>query len=151
MLLALVVSSILPAMWSAIRVSRFSDTEAKIEAVLGSAVDRVTNYGWHPCPETDSAGGYRSKAQNAAAMFEWPRETVEFVSIRYWDTSTRTWSTVNPVPTADCGRTTISLTKERTLQEVTLRVTAPDGSQTSQIALVMGDLRTDEERDATQG
>lgn len=150
-LLALVVSSILPAMWSAIRVSRFSDTEAKIEAVLGSAIDRVTNYGWHPCPETDSAGGYQSKAQNAAAMFEWPRETVEVVSIRYWDTTTKTWSTVNPVPTGDCGRTTISLTKERTLQEITLRVTAPDGSQTSQIELVMGDLRTDEERDATQG
>jgi len=150
-LLGMVVSSILPAMWSAIRVSRLSDTQAKVEAVLGSAVDRVSNYGWNPCPEADSTGGYASKARNAAAIFEWPATTVEVSSIRYWDTTTKAWSTVNPVPASDCSRTAISLTKERTLQEVTIRVTSPDGQQTNEIELVMGDLRTDEERDATQG
>lgn len=150
-LMGLVISSILPAMWSAIRVSRFSDTQAKVEAVLGSAVDRVSNYGWHPCPETDSLGGYAAKAKNAAAIFEWPSSTVEVLDVQYWDTSSKTWSTTDPVSAADCGRTVISITKERTLQKVTIRVTSPDGEQTNELDLVMGDIRTDEERDATLG
>jgi len=150
-LMGLVISSILPAMWSAVRVSRFSDTQAKVEAVLGSAVDRVSNYGWHPCPETDSLGGYAAKAKNAAAIFEWPSSTVEVLDVQYWDTSSKTWSTTDPVSAADCGRTVISITKERTLQKVTIRVTSPDGEQTNELDLVMGDIRTDEERDATLG
>ena len=150
-LMGVVISSILPAMWSAVRVSRFSDTQAKVEAVLGSAVDRVSNYGWHPCPETDSLGGYAAKAKNAAAIFNWPSSTVEVLDVEYWDTTTKTWSTTDPVPAGDCGRTIISITKERTLQRVTVRVTSPDGEQTNQLDLVMGDIRTDEERDATLG
>ena len=150
-LMGMVVSSILPAMWSAVRVSRFSDTQAKVEAVLGSAVDRVSNYGWHPCPESDSLGGYAAKAKNAAAIFEWPVSTVQVLQVLYWDTSTKSWAATNPVPAGDCGRTVISITKERTLQRVTLQVTSPDGQQTNQLDLVMGDIRTDEERDATQG
>ncbi len=150
-LMGMVVSSILPAMWSAVRVSRFSDTQARVEAVLGSAVDRVSNYGWHPCPETDSMGGYAAKAKNAAAIFEWPASTVNVVEVRYWDTATKTWTFTNPVPNGDCGRTNISITKERTLQRVTIQVISPDGQQTNQLDLVMGDLRSDEERDATLG
>jgi prepilin-type N-terminal cleavage/methylation domain-containing protein len=149
-LMGMVISSILPAMWSAIRVSRFSDTQARVEAVLGSAVDRVSNFGWLPCPEADSTGGYAAKAKNASAIFEWPTSTVEVLEVQYWDTSTKSWSTVNPVPAGDCGRTVISITKERTLQKVTIKVTSPDGAQSNQLDLVMGDLRTDEERDATQ-
>jgi prepilin-type N-terminal cleavage/methylation domain-containing protein len=150
-LMGMVVSSILPAMWSAVRVSRFSDTQAKVEAVLGSAVDRVSNYGWHPCPETDSLGGYGAKAKNAAAIFEWPASTVNVLEVKYWSTATKTWTSTNPVSSGDCGRTNISITKESTLQRVTLQVISPDGKQTNQLDLVMGDIRSDEERDATQG
>lgn len=150
-LMGLVVSSILPAMWSAVRVSRFSDTQAKVEAVLGSAVDRVSNYGWHPCPEADSLGGYSAKAKNAAAIFEWPASTVAVTAVQYWDTSTKSWTATNPVPSADCGRTVVSITKERTLQKVTIEVTSPDGTTSNHLDVVMGDIRTDEERDATPG
>jgi type II secretory pathway pseudopilin PulG len=148
-LLGMVVSSILPAMWAAIRVSRVSDEQARVEAVLGSAVDRVSNYGWHPCPEADAAGGYESKARNAAAIFDWPASTVDIVRIQYWDTSTRTWSDTNPVPDGDCTRTVIAITKERTLQKVTIRVTSPSGDDSNQVDVVVGDIRNDEERDAT--
>lgn len=148
-LLAFVVSSILPAMWTAIRVTRVSDVQAKVEAVLGSAVDRVTNYGWHPCPEADALGGYQSKAGNAAAIFGWPASTVEVVRVQYWDTTTRTWTDTNPVAAGDCGRTVISITKERTLQKVTIRVTSPVGDDSNQVDVVMGDIRTDEQRDMT--
>lgn len=148
-LLGMVVASILPAMWTAVRVSRISDVQARVEAVLGSAVDRVSNYGWHPCPEADAAGGYDSKAKNAAAVFEWPASTVQVVRIQYWDTTARTWTDTNPVPAGDCSRTVIAITKERTLQKVTIRVTSPDGVESNQVDVVMGDIRTDEERDAT--
>ncbi len=150
-LMGIVVSSIMPAMWTAVRVSRISDKQAKVEAVLGSAVDRVSNYGWHPCPETDSTGGYAAKAKNAAAIFEWPTSTVQVIWVQYWDIATKSWTSTNPVPAADCGRTVISITKERTLQKVSIQVTSPDGEETNQLELVMGDIRTDEERDATQG
>ena len=150
-LLGMVVSSILPAMWTAVRVSRISDVQAKVEAVLGSAVDRVSNYGWNPCPEADATGGYAAKASNAAAIFDWPASTVSVVRVQYWDTSTRTWSDTNPVPAGDCSRTVIAITKERTLQKVTIRVTSPDGEDSNQVDVVMGDIRTDEVRDATPG
>jgi type II secretory pathway pseudopilin PulG len=148
-LFGLLIGSILPAMWSTIRISRFSDTQARVEAVLGSAVDRVSNFGWLACPETESNGGYLSKAQAASGIFEWAPTTVEILDIRYWDPINKVWTDTNPVPTADCSAEGLAITKESTLQLVTIKVTSPDGSQSNQLEVVMGDIRTDEERDAT--
>jgi prepilin-type N-terminal cleavage/methylation domain-containing protein len=148
-LMAMVVAAILPAMWTTIRISRFSDSEAKVEAVLGGAVDRVTNFGWIPCPETDSTGGYSAKAKAAASMFDWPATTVVVTGIKFWDVTTKKFGTTNPAQASGCARSSTALTKERTLQQVTIKVTSPDLSQTNQITLVVGDIRTDEELDAT--
>jgi prepilin-type N-terminal cleavage/methylation domain-containing protein len=148
-LFGVLITAILPAMWSTIRISRFSDTQAKVEAVLGSAVDRITNYGYVSCPETEQNGGYESKAQAASAIFRWEPDTVEIVDIKYWNAVNKVWTDTNPVPSGNCDSEVLGITKASTLQLVSIRVTAPDGSQSNEVDVVMGDIRTDEERDAT--
>jgi prepilin-type N-terminal cleavage/methylation domain-containing protein len=148
-LVGMAAASVLPAMQASIRFSKFSDTQAKVSAVLGNAVDRVTNFGWLACPATDADGGYLAKAQNAAPSVDWPASTISVPSIRYWDAQTGEWTTTNPIPLGDCTNTQLSWSKEMTLQLVTVSVTSPDGVLTNSVEVVMGDLRDDEERDAT--
>jgi prepilin-type N-terminal cleavage/methylation domain-containing protein len=148
-LLVLVAIAVLPAIRTATRVSSVSDTQAKTSAVLGNAVDRITNFGWLPCPETDADGGYLAKARNASASVSWPASTITITDIRYWDSTSGTWTDVNPIPLADCTNTQTSWSKEKTLQMITVSVTSPEDSITNAIDVVMGDIRDDEVRDAT--
>jgi type II secretory pathway pseudopilin PulG len=142
-LMGMVAVSILPAMWTSVKVARFSDGQAQVEAVLGAAVDKVANQPWMACPTQSAGTGYQARARAAASIYEWPDTSVNVARILYWDVTTKSWSTTNPVA-ADCGNAQTTLSKERTLQLVTIEVTHPEGRISNTVDLVMGDLRTEE-------
>ena len=128
-LMGIVVSGVLAAMWSAIRLSRFSDDQAKVEAVLGSAADRLANYAYIPCPTNNSNGGYLPIIQAAAGTVDWPTSSVALTSMYIWNptsVSSGTWITTNGLSGAECNETA-SLTTARTLQRITFMVTSPSG------------------------
>lgn len=128
-LMGIVVSGVLAAMWSAIRLSRFSDDQAKVEAVLGSAADRLANYAYIPCPTNNSNGGYLPIIQAAAGTVDWPTSTVTLTGMYFWNstsTSSGTWLTTNGLSGTECNETA-SLTTARTLQRITFVVTSPSG------------------------
>ena len=128
-LMGIVVSGVLAAMWSAIRLSRFSDDQAKVEAVLGSAADRLANYAYIPCPTNNSNGGYLPIIQAAAGTVDWPTNSVALTGMYFWNptsASSGTWITTNGLTGAECNETA-SLTTARTLQRITFMVTSPSG------------------------
>ena len=128
-LMGLVVAGVLGAMWSSVRLSRFSDEQAKVEAVLGSAADRLANYAYIPCPSLTGNGGYLPIVQAAAGTVDWPTSTVTVVSLKFWSptsASTGTWSATNGLSGSQCNET-VSLTTARTLQLITIEVTSPSG------------------------
>ena len=128
-LMGIVVSGVLAAMWSAIRLSRFSDDQAKVEAVLGSAADRLANYAYIPCPTNNSNGGYLPIIQAAAGTVDWPTSSVALTGMYFWNptsASSGTWITTNGLTGAECNETA-SLTTARTLQRITFMVTSPSG------------------------
>ena len=128
-LMGIVVSGVLAAMWSAIRLSRFSDDQAKVEAVLGSAADRLANYAYIPCPTNNSNGGYLPIIQAAAGTVDWPTSSVALTGMYFWNptsVSSGTWITTNGLSGAECNETA-SLTTARTLQRITFMVTSPSG------------------------
>lgn len=128
-LMGLVVAGVLGAMWSSVRLSRFSDDQAKVEAVLGSAADRLANYAYIPCPTLSGNGGYLPIVQAAAGTVDWPVSTVTLVSIRHWSPSSPsqgTWVTTNGLTGSECNEAA-SLTTARTLQLITVSVTSPSG------------------------
>ena len=86
-LMGIVVSGVLGALWSAIRLSRFSDDQAKVEAVLGSAADRLANYAYIPCPTNNSNGGYLPIIQAAAGTVDWPTTSVALTGMYFWNSS----------------------------------------------------------------
>ena len=128
-LMGIVVSGVLAAMWSAIRLSRFSDDQAKVEAVLGSAADRLANYAYIPCPTNNSNGGYLPIIQAAAGTVDWPTSSVALTGMYFWNPTSAlsgTWITTNGLTGAECNETA-SLTTARTLQRITFMVTSPSG------------------------
>jgi type II secretory pathway pseudopilin PulG len=124
-LMGIVVSGVL----GAIRLSRFSDDQAKVEAVLGSAADRLANYAYIPCPTNNSNGGYLPIIQAAAGTVDWPTSTVALTGMYFWSstsTSSGTWLTTNGLSATECNESA-SLTTARTLQRITFMVTSPSG------------------------
>ena len=128
-LMGIVVSGVLGAMWSAIRISKFSDEQAKVEAVLGGAADRLASYTYIPCPTSSNNGGYLPIIQAAAGTVDWPTSSVTLTGISFWNpssTSTGSWLTTNGLSGTECNETA-ALTTARTLQRVTFKVTSPSG------------------------
>jgi type II secretory pathway pseudopilin PulG len=144
LLMSTAVLSILLAMWTAIRVSTLNDDQAKVEAVLGSAADRLANYKYLACPGGNRIdGGYLPIVQAAAGTVGWPGDSVAITDIRYWNpstTSTGSWSSTNNLASAECAEG-IVLTTSKTLQLVTIQVTSPDSGYTRDLEVVMNNVR----------
>lgn len=143
LLMSTAVLTIVGAMWTAIRTSTLNDEQAKVEAVLGSAADRLANYAYLPCPEGAANGGYLPIAQAAAGAVNWPSATVTIDDIRYWNptsTSNGTWTATNNLASAECSET-VGLTTSKTLQLITIRVTSPDGDYSRALEVVKSNVR----------
>ena len=136
-LMGTVVLSIMGGMWAVVRASRQSDERAKVQAVLGSAADRVSVMIHNNCPEED--GVYELFASKAAASVGWHESAVRIVDYKYWDGAT--W-------VDDCNLTA-GLTVKRTLQKLTIEATAPGTGFSSQLVIIKSDIRPKEVLSAT--
>ena len=146
-LTGVLVLTIIAAGWTLIRVSRVSDEQAAVEAVLGAAADELTQFGWRSCPEETL--DYNVRVGEAATRIDWPTSAVTVAGIQYWDITTRTWSSTNPfvdTGTGTCGPVPTTAAASR-MQRVTVSATAPGGTQSRELEVVVAEIRFLDEQD----
>ena len=147
-LTGVLVLTIIAAGWTLIRVSRVSDEQAAVEAVLGAAADELTQFGWRSCPE-DAVNSYDVKVGEAAARVGWEPSAATISNIEYWDISTTSWSETNPfvnTTTGNCGPVPTTAAASR-MQRVTIRAAAPGNLQARELQVVVAEIRFLDEQD----
>ncbi|MEL6890153.1 MAG: type II secretion system protein [Actinomycetota bacterium] len=149
-LMSTIVLTLILGTWVVIRTSKQNDELAKIEAVLGSAADRIANYRYIPCPENVTAGGYEEIGSAATAGVGWAPETVSISRYEYWDVDADAWTDSNAIDASGDCNTQVGLTTAATLQKVTVTVTTPDGGKSRSMEVVKADIRPTEVKDETQ-
>jgi prepilin-type N-terminal cleavage/methylation domain-containing protein len=146
-LTGVLVLTIIAAGWTLIRVSRVSDEQAAVEAVLGAAADELSQFGWQSCPEETL--NYDVRVGEAASRIDWPSSSVMISKIEYWDITTGSWSGVNPFVNTDtglCGPVPTTAAASR-MQRVTVRASAPGGTQARELQVVVAEIRFLDEQD----
>ena len=151
-LLGTAVLSMIGAIRVVILASTTSDDQAKVEAILTSAADRLSATEYVPCPDIAN-GDYANIAAAAKTTVSdpsWSDANVQIVELKFWDAtsgSARTvdgdpidadgsWSDTNSMSAVGCSNNDINLTTSRTLQRMTIRVTAPGGGLSRTIEVV---------------
>ncbi len=153
-LMGTVITVILSAIFTLIRVSSSSSDAAKVEAVLTSAADRLAGWAYLSCPEANDSG-YDVIVSAAAADVNWTHENAIIItSIRYWDPllgaaadattdpnpADGGWADTNSlVDTDGCGED-VNFTTTRTLQQVTIEARSPDGAIVRQLEVVKSNV-----------
>ncbi|MEM1334646.1 MAG: type II secretion system protein [Actinomycetota bacterium] len=153
-LMGTIVVTVIGGIQGIIRASSTNEEQARVEAVLVSASDRLRAADYVPCPDLD--GDYGFLASAAAATVGWPGSTVDVVDIEFWDASAGgttpsgdvieadgAWGPVNSFVTPSGCQPDINLTTARTLQKLTIEVTSPDGSLTRSIEIVKSPIVPD--------
>lgn len=141
-LMGTIVLSIMGGMWAVVRASRQSDQRAKVQAVLGSAADRISVLNHTNCPEID--GVYELFAEKAAESVGWPAESVRITSYEYWDPTPDVAD-----PWAGSCNASAGLTTAKTLQRLTIEATSPDGNVVSSLQIIKSDIRPREVKDVS--
>lgn len=131
-----------------------SDEQAKVEAVLVSASDRLRAADYVPCPDVD--GDYAHLSAAAAATVGYAAEQVEIIDIQFWDASAGgvdsegdtidadgDWGPTNSFVTPSGCQSDINLTTSRTLQKVTIQVSSPDASIVRTVEVVKSPIVPD--------
>ena len=142
---------VLGGLFSIVRASQVTKDQAKVEAVLARAAEKVTNRDYIPCPPASGSGSYLEAAQSAATAVGWPAQTVSIVGVSYLDPallpagpgnpgSPRPWAASN---TAGGGcDPSLSSTSVRSVQKIVVRVTSPSGSYSRQLEVVKNNVAT---------
>ena len=141
-LMGIATTSVLGGLWTATSASNITNDKSKVEAVLSSAADRLTGWAYLPCPGDDANGGYLPVVQAAAGSVGWPSSTVTILGIGYWSPTgdaAGSWVAENGLGGTECNQA-VGLSTSRTLQKVTLRVTAPDGRTVRELEVVKNDV-----------
>lgn len=144
-LTGILILAVVSSAWTLIRTSRVSDDQAAVEAVLGGAADEISVLGWQACPlETNE---YLEFAQRSASRVSWPASAVQIEGIEYWDISSNSWSGNNPFGVgSDCEFTPTVAASSR-MQRVTFRSSAPGGTQSRTLQVVVAEIRFLDEQD----
>lgn len=157
-LMGIAVSAVIVGLRTVIVASSRSDDQAKVEAVLISASDRLRAADYIPCPGS-TYGDYGFLAAAAASTVGWEGDQVTIERIQFWDATAGgpatpggdpvdadgEWAATNSLSGAvDCNPD-INLTTSRTLQKLTIRVTAPSGGLTRTIDVVKSPIVADPE------
>lgn len=164
-LIGIAVVTILLGMRTLIIASTFSDTQAKTEAVLGSAADRLAGWRYIPCPAADGQDSYLPVVQGASGDAQsgsgsegddsisdddivlddgfslpeaWPTSVVQITDIRFWQIP-EGGSPTDGTWSTECNEGA-SLTTAATLQLITIRVEAPDGRYSRQMQVVKNNV-----------
>lgn len=140
LLMAVAIAAVLPAMWVAVRASETSNSEAETIAVLTDASNRLTRSGWTVCPEDDGLGSYEAVVDAAAAEKGWGASALTIASVRYWEPSTQTWGTTNPLEAGGCLGLDDTVTADQSLQRVVIDARSPDGKFVRSLEVVIGDM-----------
>ncbi|MEM9040163.1 MAG: prepilin-type N-terminal cleavage/methylation domain-containing protein [Actinomycetota bacterium] len=152
-LLGVAVSVIIAALRTTIVVSQTSDEQAKVEAALTAAADRLTTTDYITCP--DDTSDYHSEVGAAASVVGWPAEQIEIVEIQFWDpafgqggadvvSADGDWVADNTLVGAGCDDSAV-FTTSRTLQRITIQATSPDGSLVRTLEVVKANICADAE------
>lgn len=150
-LTGVLILAVMAGAWTLVRASRVSDDQAAVEATLGAAADRLTQFGWQPCPEmanVDSAT-YAQVVGAAAERVNWPTSSVQIDQIHYWNIETEQFEVANPFAdpaTGSCTPTDVSSAAAK-MQMVRIRVTSPGGTQSRTLDVVVADIRFLDEQD----
>lgn len=153
-LMGTVITVILTAILTLIRVSSSSNDAAKVEAVLTSAADRLAGWAYLSCPEANDTG-YDVIVSAAADDVHWTHENAIIIkTIRYWDPllgapadaatdpnpADGGWADTNALVGSDgCGED-VNFTTTRTLQQVTIEARSPDGAIVRQLEVVKSNV-----------
>lgn len=153
-LMGSVITVILSAILTLIRVSTSSDDAAKVEAVLTSAADRLSGWAYLSCPEANDSG-YDVIVSAAADDVNWVHEdAIVIKTIQYWDPllgadlnaatdpnpADGGWAATNALVGSDgCGED-VNFTTTRTLQLVTIEATSPDGEIVRQLEVIKSNV-----------
>lgn len=153
-LMGTVITVILSAIFTLIRVSSSGNDAAKVEAVLTSAADRLAGWAYLSCPEANDSG-YDVIVSAAADDVHWTHDNAIVIKmIRYWDpllgatTDAATdphpadggWADTNALVGSDgCGED-VNFTTTRTLQQVTIEARSPDGAIVRQLEVVKSNV-----------
>ncbi|MEM8746075.1 MAG: prepilin-type N-terminal cleavage/methylation domain-containing protein [Actinomycetota bacterium] len=148
------VVAVVAGIQAVISASNTSDEQAKVEAVLVSASDRLRAADYVPCPDVD--GDYAHLSAAAAAAVGYDADQVEILDIQFWDASAGgadvngdtidadgAWGPTNSFVTPSGCQSDINLTTSRTLQKVTIQVSSPDGSLVRTIEVVKSPIVPD--------
>ncbi len=143
--MALSGTVIMGGLFTVVRTSTINANQARVEAVLNSAADRVSGWAYNPCPAASGTGSYADVAQAAAGSVGWPASTVSILSVEYFDpavTGPDPWSSSNSVTGVGCNPG-VNSTSPRTVQKITLRVTTPAGDYSRQLEVVKNNVIPD--------
>ena len=138
LLMGIVVSATLPALWVSVRASETSDETSEVLSALNDAANRVSRSGWTACPDT-AAIGYESLVDAAGSVRSWPASALSVDTIEYWDADTATWTATNPFTAGGCTVDDTVLASQ-TLQRVTITATSPTREITRSIQVIVGDM-----------
>lgn len=141
-LMGTVVVAVIGGLRGLVQASSVNADQARVEAVLVSASDRLRAAHYIPCPDLDGDYGHLSAA--AAATVGWNSDQVDIIDIKYWDATAGgatneadgDWSDSNSFVSGTTCQPDISLTTSRTLQKLVVQVSSPDGSIVRQIEVV---------------
>lgn len=145
MLMGTVLSVAIAGMWTAVRISTFSDEAADLDAVLGSAADALGDETYRACPDKPGVDNeYLQFAQKGADAVDWPASTVTIDKVEYWNPYATSpadqWVAGSGLTVGECNDSAW-LSNARTMQKITIRATTPDGERTRTLDLVMTDVR----------
>ncbi len=143
MLLGLSGVLIIGGLFAVVRSSRVNFEQARVEAVLSNAAERLNEWGYIACPPSSGSGSYLEVVQSAAGLVGWPPSTVSIVGMTYFDPTaggSNPWTSSNS-SSGGCNPT-LSSTSPRTLQKVVVRVGTPSGSYFRQLEVVKNNVAT---------
>lgn len=146
-LMGTIVLSIMGGMWAVVRASSMNDQRAKVQAVLGSAADRILGIQYAACPEIN--GVYEGFADPAAQVVGWTAANVQIIDYKYWNPETSGWDDTNSIQVAGGCNQSTGLTTSKGLQKLTIRATAPGGGYSAQIDIVKSDVAPKEVKDVS--
>lgn len=155
-LMGIAVSVVIGGLRTTIQASTTSDEQAKTEAVLTSASDRLSASDYIPCPG-DDYGDYAFFVSAAATAVGWDGDQVAIIDLAYWDSTAGSsvdadgdpieadgdWSATNSLTTDVECNPDISLTTSRTLQRFTIQVTSRTGKIVRTIEVVKSPIVAD--------
>jgi prepilin-type N-terminal cleavage/methylation domain-containing protein len=153
-LMGTIITVILSAILTLIRVSSSSNDSAKVEAVLTSGADRLARFSYLSCPEANDSG-YDVIVSAAADDVNWSHQDAIIIKqIRYWnpllgaDENSATdphpadggWVDDNALVDSDECDEDVNFTTTRTLQQVTIEARSPDGEIVRQLEVVKSNI-----------